>query len=74
VTQSGFIAGALLAGFVLYLAAKGRLSTYAAVLWGPTSASVPNSGGKTAPSESNPLAVLGSATETFATVSSFVGL
>lgn len=41
--QSSFIAGALLAGFVLYLAAKGRLSAYTAVLWGPTN--VPVSGG-----------------------------
>lgn len=34
-TQSSFIAGALIAGFVLYLAAKGRLPVYTAVLWGP---------------------------------------
>lgn len=32
--QSGTIAAALLAGFVLYLAARDRLKVYAAVLWG----------------------------------------
>jgi len=42
--QSSFIAGSLLAGFVLYLAAKGRLSVYANVLWGPTSQPVPSGG------------------------------
>jgi hypothetical protein len=36
VSQSAIILGALLAGFVLYLAAKNRLGTYVAVLWGPT--------------------------------------
>jgi hypothetical protein len=35
-SQSAIILGALLAGFVLYLAAKNRLSTYVGVLWGPT--------------------------------------
>lgn len=33
-TQSGYIAGALLLGFVLYLAAKNRLGVYASVFWG----------------------------------------
>lgn len=33
-TQSGYIAGALLLGFVVYLAAKNRLGVYASVLWG----------------------------------------
>lgn len=33
-TQSGYIAGALLLGFVVYLAAKNRLGVYAGVLWG----------------------------------------
>ena len=37
-TQSGYIAAALLAGFVFYLAAKGRLPTYANVLWGKADA------------------------------------
>lgn len=32
--QSSFILGALLAGFVLFLAARGRLNAYASVLWG----------------------------------------
>lgn len=39
--QSSYIAAALLGGFVLYLAAKGRLPVYAAVLWGPTAATPP---------------------------------
>ena len=34
-TQSGFLAAALLAGLVLFLAAKGRLSAYTDVLFGP---------------------------------------
>ena len=34
-TQSAFIVGALLGGFVLFLAVKGRLATYEQVLWGP---------------------------------------
>lgn len=42
--QSSFIAGALLGGFVLYLAAQGRLSVYSAVLWGNTAAPVAGSG------------------------------
>jgi hypothetical protein len=40
-SQSTFIAGALIAGFVLFLAARNRLSAYAAVLWGSTAAQVP---------------------------------
>ncbi len=42
--QSGFIVGALLAGFVLFIAARSRLPTYAAVLWGPAPASPGTSG------------------------------
>jgi len=42
--QSTFIAGALLGGFVLYLAAQSRLSVYTAVLWGNTAAPVAGSG------------------------------
>lgn len=34
-SQSAFIVGALLGGFVLFLAVKGRLASYEAVLWGP---------------------------------------
>ena len=34
-TQSSFIVGALVLGFVLFLAVRGRLPTYAAVVWGP---------------------------------------
>lgn len=36
--QSAIIAASLLAGFVLFLAARNRLSTYVAVLWGPGAA------------------------------------
>lgn len=39
-SQSSFIAAALLAGFVLYLAANSRLSVYSAVLWGATTSPV----------------------------------
>lgn len=46
--QSAFIAGALLAGFVLYVAAKGRLNVYTAVLWGPTAAPAPGASGGSA--------------------------
>jgi hypothetical protein len=42
VSQSGYIAGGLLLAFVLYLAAKGRLGVYAAVLWGNTAQPVPS--------------------------------
>ena len=42
-SQSSVIAASLLAGFVLYLAANDRLSTYAAVLWGNTKAPLPSS-------------------------------
>jgi len=48
-SQSGFIAALLLAAFILYLAAQNRLTTYAAVLWGPTAAPPPqpaSTGGK----------------------------
>lgn len=34
-SQSSLILGALLAGFVLFIAARNRLPLYAAVLWGP---------------------------------------
>lgn len=37
--QSSFIAGFLLAGFILFLATNNRLSAYTAVLWGTPSAS-----------------------------------
>ena len=40
-SQSTYIVGALILGFVLYLAAKGRFTTYAQVLWGQTSAPLP---------------------------------
>lgn len=34
-SQSAVLVGLLAAGFLLYLAAKGRLPTYTAALWGP---------------------------------------
>lgn len=40
-SQSTYIAAALLACFVLYLAAKNRLSAYTAVLWGATAQTPP---------------------------------
>jgi hypothetical protein len=43
-SQSSYIAAMLLAGFALFLAAKGRLPTYAAVLWGPAPAPASNGG------------------------------
>ena len=58
--QSSFIVGALLAGFVIYLAAKGRLSTYAGILWGPTSAALPSASG----GSSNSNSVMNSAVNT----------
>jgi hypothetical protein len=45
VTQSAFIFGALLAAFVLFLAARDRLSTYAGVIWGAPSAAPLKSSG-----------------------------
>jgi hypothetical protein len=39
--QSAYLAAALLAGFVLFVAARGRLVTYADVLWGNTKAPLP---------------------------------
>jgi hypothetical protein len=36
VNQSAFIGAALLGGFALFLAARGRLTTYADVLWSPS--------------------------------------
>lgn len=43
--QSSFIVAMLLAGFALYLAARGRLPTYAAVLWGPAPSPSSSDGG-----------------------------
>jgi len=55
--QSTYIAAALLGGFILYLAAKGRFSAYTAVLWGPTSAALPSLSGS---SNSGTSSILGS--------------
>lgn len=43
-SQSTFLFAALLAGFILFLAAKGRLAPYGAALWGNTKAPTPSSG------------------------------
>lgn len=40
-SQSGFIAGMLLAAFIIWLAVNDRLQTYTAVLFGPTQAPTP---------------------------------
>jgi hypothetical protein len=60
VNQSSFIVGALLAGFILYLAGKGRLGTYASVIWGPAPA-LPTTGGTGAATTGGPMS-LGSGT------------
>lgn len=44
-SQSAFTVAILLAAFVLFLAAKNRLNTYSAVLWGATKAAPPASSG-----------------------------
>jgi hypothetical protein len=44
VSQSGFIIAVLLAGFVLWLAANGRLAFYAAALMGRNPASATGGG------------------------------
>ena len=43
-SQSGIIAGALLAAFIFWLAVNNRLQTYTGVLWGPTAAPKPTGG------------------------------
>ena len=45
-SQSGVIAAAILAAFVLFIAARGRLGVYTAVLWGGTSAPLPSANTK----------------------------
>lgn len=74
-SQSAFIAGALLAGFVLYIAAKGRLVTYTAVLWGPTQSALPagGSGGGSADVGST-VASVGKAVSTAAEIATVIGL
>lgn len=37
-SQSSFVFGALIAAFVLFIAARGRLPVYASVFWGPAPA------------------------------------
>lgn len=39
-SQSAVLVGLLAAGFLLYLAARGRVSSYTSVLWGPASGTV----------------------------------
>lgn len=70
-SQSTVIAAALLAGFVLFLAARNRLGAYVAVLWGATAAPEPaasspsgsgsggSSGGSILPSFPYPIPGLG---------------
>lgn len=50
-SQSSFVAASLIGGFVLFLAIRGRLPIYGAVLWGDTKQPVP-SGGLTSGSSS----------------------
>lgn len=44
-SQSSFLVAMLIAGFLFYLAAKGRLGSYTAVLWGDTAQAAPSGGG-----------------------------
>lgn len=46
--QSSFTAAMLAAAFVLFLAARNRLSAYTAVLWGNTAAALPSASTSTA--------------------------
>lgn len=73
-SQSAFIAAALLAGFVLWLAAKNRLGVYTGVLWGNTADPTP-SGGASSGGGSNHLAnaakSAGDIAKTAATVAEF---
>jgi len=43
-SQSSYITAMLLAGFIIFVAAKNRLSTYTAILWGATTAPKPSGG------------------------------
>jgi len=65
-SQSGFIAAALLAAFVFYLAAKGRLPVYAGVLWGPTAQPVPTGAQSSLSNPTTPATMAASATSTVA--------
>lgn len=68
--QSSFIAGFLLAGFVIWLAANNRLTPYEAVLWGTPQApntATTSTGGSTATGSSTPATVAQTATSTVAT-------
>lgn len=71
-SQSSFIVGALLAGFVLFLAAKGRLGTYTSVLFGNTAAPV-GTAAKSGGGLSGTLKTIGSVAKTVATVAEFAG-
>lgn len=44
-SQSALLVSMLAAGFLLYVAARGRLPAYASVLWGPAQSSGGGGGG-----------------------------
>jgi hypothetical protein len=52
VSQSSFIAAALIAAFVLWLARNNRLGAYTAVLWGATAQPTPTGSASSSPSAS----------------------
>lgn len=72
-SQSAFIATALLAGFVLWLAAKNRLGVYTGVLWGKTADPTPSGGGSSGGGSSvgNTISTVGKVATTAAEVASF---
>lgn len=53
-SQSGIIAGALLAAFIFWLAVNNRLQTYTGVLWGPTAAPKPTGNSTSSPGPAIP--------------------
>lgn len=69
-SQSGIIAGALLAAFIFWLAVNNRLQTYTGVLWGPTAAPKPTGNpGSTSPGPAIPGIAPGAGTKPSATAS-----
>lgn len=61
-SQSGFIAGMLLAAFILWLAINDRLTTYTSVLFGPTQQPTPQGNISTANHTIGPAPIANSGT------------
>lgn len=74
--QSSFIITALLAGFILYLAAKNRLTAYTAVLWGaaPAPASLASTTGANSPQSNISNSIFGAGSSTTPTMNPIQGL